>query len=127
MARGVVVRRWVLGLAFAAAGANHFVNPDFYTRIMPPWLPWHAELVALSGVAEVALGLLVLIPRTAPVAGWGLVALLVAVFPANVHMALHPEQFPRIPAWLFYARLPLQGVLVWWAYRWTRPAPPGAG
>lgn len=116
-----VVRRWVLGLAFVAAGVNHFVHPDVYAAIMPPWLPWPAELVALSGVAEVALGLLALPARTAPLAGWGLVALLVAVFPANVHMALHPERFPAIPPWVLYLRLPFQVVFVWWAYRWTRP------
>ena len=119
--RAAAVRRCVLGLAFVAAGVNHFVHPDVYAAIMPPYLPWHAELVALSGAAEVALGLLALPARTAPLAGWGLVALLVAVFPANVHMALHPELFPDIPAWVLYARLPFQGVLVWWAYRWTRP------
>jgi uncharacterized membrane protein len=122
MTRGAVVRRWGLGLAFVAAGVNHFVNPDFYARIMPPYFPWPAELVAVSGAAEVALGLLALPARTAPAAGWGLVALLAAVFPANVHMALHPEEFPHVPPWLLYARLPLQGLFVWWAYRWTRPA-----
>ena len=125
MTRGDVVRRWGLGLLFAAAGVNHFVDPGFYVGMMPPYLPWHPELVALSGVAEILLGLLVLIPRAAPLVGWGLVALLVAVFPANVHMALHPEQFPRIPAWVLVARLPLQAALVWCAYRWTRPV--GAG
>jgi uncharacterized membrane protein len=121
MTRGAVVRRWALGLAFAAAGVNHFANPDFYVGIMPPYLPWHAELVFWSGVAEAVLGLLALPARTAPAAGWGLVALLVAVFPANIHMALHPELFPHFPAWLLLARLPLQGVFIWWAYRWTRP------
>lgn len=115
-------RRWALGLAFIAAGVNHFVNPAFYVAVMPPYLPWHAALVAASGVAEVVLGLLVLVPRVAPAAGWGLVALLVAVFPANVHMAMNPDLFPRFPPWLLVARLPLQGVFVWWAYRWTRPA-----
>jgi uncharacterized membrane protein len=94
---------------------------------MPPYLPWHPELVALSGAAEVALGLLVLVPRAAPAAGWGLVALLAAVFPANVHMALHPDEYPRLPAWLLAARLPLQGVFAWWAWRWTRPGPREGG
>lgn len=119
------VRRVVLGLAFVAAGVLHFVRPDVYVSIMPPDLPWHDELVFLSGVAEVALGLLVLPARTAPLAGWGLVALLVAVFPANVHMALNPERYPVIPPWVLVARLPFQAVLVWLAYRWTRP-PGGA-
>lgn len=121
MTWGLSVRRWVLGLAFAAAGVNHFVNPDFYVRIMPPYLPWHPELVFWSGVAEVVLGLLVLVPRTASAAGWGLVALLAAVFPANVHTAANPDLFPQFPPWLLLARLPLQAVFMWWAYRWTRP------
>ena len=114
------VRRWVLGLAFVAAGVLHFARPDVYVSMMPPYLPWHEELVLLSGAAEVALGLLALPARTAPLAGWGLVALLVAVFPANVHMALHPELVPAIPPWVLYLRLPFQGVLMWLAYRWTR-------
>jgi uncharacterized membrane protein len=112
----------VLGLAFVAAGVNHFAHPDVYVSIMPPYLPWHDELVVLSGVAEVALGLLALPARTAPLAGWGLVALLVAVFPANVHMARHPERYPAIPAWVLDLRLPFQLVFAWWAYRWTRGA-----
>lgn len=116
------VRRGVLGLAFVAAGVNHFAHPDVYVSIMPPDLPWHDELVVLSGVAEVALGLLALPARTAPLAGWGLVALLVAVFPANVHMARHPELYPAIPAGVLYLRLPFQLVFAWWAYRWTRGA-----
>lgn len=120
-----VANRWVLGLAFVAAGVLHFVRPDVYVSIMPPYLPWHEELVFLSGVAEVVLGLLALPARTAPAAGWGLVALLVAVFPSNVHMALNPERYPVIPPWVLYLRLPFQGVLVWLAYRWTRP-PGGA-
>lgn len=108
--------RIVLGVFFLAAGFNHFWHPAFYIAIMPPWLPWHAELVALSGVAEMALGGLVLWPRHARLAGWGLVALCIAVFPANLHMALHPERFAAIPEAALWARLPLQAVLIAWIW-----------
>ncbi len=104
-----------------AAGANHFLRTETYVGIMPPWLPWHRPLVLLSGLLEIAGGLAVLPRRTRPAAGWFLVALLAAVFPANLHMALHPEAYPEIPAWALYLRLPLQGVLAWWAWWATRP------
>ena len=89
-----IVLTWLFGLLFAAAGLNHFVNTDFYVGIMPPQLPWHRELVYISGAIEVLLGVLLLMPRYRRIAAWGLVALLVAVFPANLHMALHPDLFP---------------------------------
>jgi len=120
MRRCTIVMRWLLGLFFIVAGANHFVSADFYVRIMPPYLPWHLELVYLSGLNETALGALMLFPRQAPAAAWGLIALLIAVFPANLHMALHAEmfaEFSRVALWL---RLPFQGVLIAWAYWHTR-------
>ena len=112
--------RWFFGLVFIAAGLNHFRDPAFYINIMPPYLPWHGELVAISGVAEVVLGVMMLYRRWAALAGWGLIALLVAVFPANVHMAMHPELYPSIPPEVLWLRLPLQGVLIGWAYFYTR-------
>ena len=112
--------RWLFGLVFILAGLNHFRDPAFYINIMPPYLPWHSELVAISGVAEVALGVMMLFRRWAALAGWGLIALLVAVFPANVHMAMHPELYPSIPPAVLWLRLPLQGVLIGWAYFYTR-------
>jgi uncharacterized membrane protein len=111
----------LLAAFFVFAGVNHFVNPGFYVRIMPPWLPAHRELVWLSGVFEVLGGLGVLLPRLRLLAGWGLVALLFAVFPANLHMALHPELFPEVSAGALYARLPLQLVFVAWTIWATRP------
>ena len=121
------VLKYVLGLLFAASGVNHFVNPDFYLKIMPPYLPWHLALVYLSGFFESALGLLLLAPRFERAAAWGLVALLVAVSPANVHMALNPELYPEIPPAVLWLRLPLQLALIAWAYRYTRsPARRGA-
>lgn len=105
---------------FVLAGLNHFINPKFYLRIMPPYLPWHLPLVYLSGVAEVVLGVMLLLPRVRRLAAWGLIALLVAVSPANVHMALHPEQYPEVSTILLWARLPLQLLLMAWAYRYAK-------
>lgn len=112
---------------FVVAGANHFLNPSFYVSIMPPYLPLHRELVYASGLLEIAGGLGVLVPRFRSTAGLGLVALLVAVFPANVHMAMNPELYPELPAVGLYARLPLQAVFIAWAYWATRPKPESAG
>ena len=91
-----------------------------YLGIMPDYLPARRELVLLSGAAEMAGGLGVLYPPTRRVAAWGLIALLVAVMPANVWMAQHPERYPDIPAWLLWTRLPLQIPLVAWAWLYTR-------
>lgn len=118
-----LVTKWLCGVLFVAAGVNHFVRPDFYVRIVPPYLPWPRELVLVSGVAEVLLGVLLLIPRTTVLAAWGLIALLIAVFPANLHMALHTGQYPEVPAWALWLRLPMQGVLIAWAWWYTRPSP----
>lgn len=115
------LRRVTLGLVFVAAGANHFVRPRMYRAIMPAYLPWHAQLVALSGYAEVLLGVVALIPRLRLPARWGLTALLIAVFPANVHMAIHPQRYAPIPRWLLWARLPLQAGLIAWVWWCTAP------
>lgn len=113
----------LLGLAafFVGAGVNHFVNPDFFAGIMPPYLPAHLTLVYLSGVFEIFGGILVLVPRVRAAAGWGLVLLLLAIFPANAHMALSPELFPDTSAVALYARLPVQAFFIAWAYWATRP------
>ena len=79
---------------FIFGGMNHFRDSALYAGMIPPWLPLHLQLVYISGVAEILLGLLFLIPRFTRPAAWGLVALLIAVFPANLHMALHTEHYP---------------------------------
>ena len=112
--------RYLLGLLFLAAGFNHFRDPDFYVKIIPPYLPWHIELVYISGVIEMLLGLLVLVPKYRVLAAWGLIALLIAIFPANLHMALHPENYPDIPPYVLWLRLPLQALLIGWAYWFTK-------
>ena len=105
---------------FILAGANHFIKPEFYLPMMPPYIPAHELMVILSGIAEMILGLLLWVPKASRLAAWGLVALLFAVFPANLHMALHPEQFPDMPQMGLWIRLPLQGVMIWWAWLYTR-------
>jgi uncharacterized membrane protein len=120
--RGHRRARRLLGLAFVAAGANHFAMPRAYRRIVPPGMGDPATVVAVSGVAELVGGAGVLLGRTRRPAGLWLIAVLAAVFPANLHMALHPEQFDRIPRWALFARLPLQPLMMWWAWRATREA-----
>ncbi|HXN36344.1 MAG TPA: MauE/DoxX family redox-associated membrane protein, partial [Opitutaceae bacterium] len=83
-----IVMRWVLAAFFVLAGLNHFRSPGVYAGMMPAWLPWPAALVGVSGACEVLGGVGILVPRTRRAAGWGLVALLAAVLPANVHVAL---------------------------------------
>jgi uncharacterized membrane protein len=108
------------GAIFILAGLAHFLQPRRYRAIMPPYLPLHSKLVAVSGAAEIVLGALLCFRRSAPLAGWGLMALLVAVFPANLHMALHYRRYAPIPAWALWARLPLQPLLILWVYWCSR-------
>jgi uncharacterized membrane protein len=112
MATIKVILKWLLGFGFVLAGINHFINADFYLKMMPPVLPAHLFLVYLSGVFEVALGILLLIPKYTRLAAWGLIALLIAVFPANIYMAMNPQLFPEFNLTALYLRLPLQFVLV---------------
>ncbi len=114
-----LVGKGVFAALFVVGGVGHFVKTDVYMRIMPPYLPYHRALVLLSGVFEVALGILLLVPTTTRLAAWGLIALLVAVFPANLYMYQHPERFSLSPT-LLLLRLPLQVVLILWAYAYTR-------
>ncbi|MEO1288309.1 MAG: DoxX family protein [Chloroflexota bacterium] len=109
----------ILGIVFIGAGVLHFVSPKFYLAIMPPYLPFHRELVYLSGFFEILGGIGVLIPRYRKWAGIGLIALMLAVYPANIYMAMNPEKFPNIPKWGFYARLPLQFVIIGIIYRFA--------
>ena len=83
---------------------------------MPPYLPWHQFLVYFSGALEIVLAIGLLIPRLTSLSAWGLIALLIAVFPANVHMALHPDLFPEFNPTMLWLRLPLQFVLIAWVY-----------
>jgi uncharacterized membrane protein len=104
------------GIAFIVAGTLHFTHTRAYEAIMPPYVPRHRESVLVSGAAEIAGGVGVLVPQARPYARWWLLALLTAVFPANVHMALNAGDFKEMPRWSLWARLPFQlafAALVW--------------
>ena len=123
--------RWVklgslilMSLFYIFAGYRHFVAPEFYLRMMPPYIPFHEAMVFLSGVAEVALGVALLVPQLRTYAAWGVIALLIAVFPANLYMAMANVPFGEAPTpgWLLWARLPFQLPLIAWAWWHTRSA-----
>jgi len=121
--------RIVIGLMFASIGTSHFVDPAPFLAIMPPYLPWHLELVYISGFFEISGGLGLLHPATRRMAAWGLLALLVAVYPANIHMLVNEIYLDGMPQekWLLWARMPMQllfalGVL-WVAEIWPRKRP----
>ncbi len=111
---------YIMSLLYIVAGFYHFINPQVYLQIMPPWLPWHKALVYISGIAEITLGLLILYKPWRRIAAWGIIFLLIAIFPANIQMAInyHIESHPRF--WGSMLRLPLQILLIWWAYTYTK-------
>jgi uncharacterized membrane protein len=111
-----------MGILYVAAGTLHFLITRRYMAITPPYLPAHRALVLISGAAEIAggLGVLAPVPILRRAAAWGLVALLIAVFPANLYMVTGHANFPDIPAFVGWVRLPLQIPLIYWAWRYTR-------
>ena len=112
------VQPLLIGALFIFGGAIHFARPRMYEAIVPPYVPNAHALVVISGACEILGGIGVLLPATRVAAGWGLIALLVAVFPANIYMATDAARFRSVaPAWVLWSRLPLQFVLVWWVYR----------
>lgn len=112
--------RVAMGLMYVGAGITHWTMTKVFAAIVPEYLPAHRELVLLSGAAEIAGGLGVVLPPTRRAAAWGLIALLFCVFPANLWMAQHPERYRPIPEWMLWARLPFQVPLIWWAWMYTR-------
>lgn len=116
---------WVTGAFFISTGVLHFVKTDSFQKIVPPYIPWPHAMVLISGVAEIAGGLGLFVPALRTPASWGLVALLIAVFPANVYMALDKVRVASfvIPQALLWARLPVQGLLIWWVVYVTRATP----
>ena len=115
------VSKYVLAICMVGAGTMHFADPDFYLKIMPPYLPLHNELVLLSGIFEVLQGILLVTPRYSRLAAGGIIVLLIAVFPANIHVYRHQELIPGSPR-THLLRLPLQALLILWAWWHTKPA-----
>ncbi len=120
------VLMYLLALLFIAAGVNHFLNEAFYMKIMPDYIPLalHRPAVIVSGIAEVVLGVLLVIPATTRLAAWGIIALLIAVFPANIYVYQHQEVLPDVSPTMHLIRLPLQGVMIAWAWWYTLPKKP---
>ncbi len=114
-----LVGKRVFAALFIIAGISHFVATGFFLKIMPPYLPFHLTLVLVSGLIEIILGILLLVPSYSRLAAWGIIALLIAVFPANIYVYQHQELFP-LPGLLHLLRLPLQGILILWAFAYTR-------
>jgi uncharacterized membrane protein len=117
--------RAALAAFFTLAGTMHFLRPSFYEAIVPPAVGNEREVVIVSGLAELAGAAAVLHPRSRRLGRWWLLALLVAVFPANLHLAVNPEQvegldLERAPRWALWARLPLQPLAMLWVWRATR-------
>lgn len=107
---------YIMGILYVLAGANHFIHEPFYTKMLSGMLPWPVQLVYISGVAEILLGLGLLLPATRSISAIGIVLLLIAVFPANINMALHANNWSSLAPVGLYLRLPIQLLLIWWAY-----------
>ena len=108
-----------MALLYLVAGINHFLHKEFYLAIMPTWMGYHELLIIVSGICEILLSLLLLPIKTRSFAAWGIILLLVAVFPANVQMMVNYYHDQNTQLWISILRLPLQIVLVWWAYTFT--------
>ena len=106
----------IMTLFYIMAGTNHFINPDWYVRIVPPILPFKTAIVYISGILEIILGSLLIFPKTRFIAGWGLIILLVAVYPANIYVALTNGEAMDITPLIAWGRLPFQFVLIGLAY-----------
>jgi uncharacterized membrane protein len=115
-----MIGRIILAILFIITGSLHFVVPQSYLKIMPPFLPAPLTLVQISGAAEIVGGLGLFVPSTRQAAAWGLVVLLIAVLPANIFMVIDHARFASIPLWELWLRLPLQLPLIYWAWLYTK-------
>jgi uncharacterized membrane protein len=111
---------YLMALVYVAAGTNHFINPKWYMRIMPPWLPAPTFMNMASGALEIVFALLLIPEATRSMGAWLLIALLVAVFPANIQMCINYAHYKNPYLWVTILRLPLQIVFIWWAYQYTK-------
>lgn len=110
---------YVMAVLYIIAGSYHFINTRFYKRMMPPWVPWHMPIVYISGAFEIILGVLLIPVMTRTYAAWGIIILLILIFPANIQMMLNFYRKKNPYLWISVLRLPLQPVLIWWAWQYT--------
>ncbi len=111
----------LIALFFLSGGIGHFVFTDFFVSAMPNYLSHHSELVIISGVFEILGAIGILIPKTRLWAGYGLIALIIAVYPANINMALHPDRYKDLSALFLYIRLPFQFLFIWFVWWAIKP------
>lgn len=111
---------YMMALLYVFAGLNHFRNPRMYLKIIPAYLPNPQLLNQISGTAEIILGFLLFFASTRDAAAWGIIVLLIAVFPANLYMLQNQEASFGISKWILMLRLVFQIVLIWWAYQYTK-------
>ena len=110
----------IMSALYFGAGIYHLINPNVYVKIMPSWLGWHKQLVLISGICELSFAILLLITKTRKLASWLIIAMLIAIFPANIQMMLNYYKEGHAMLWLAILRLPLQLILIWWAYIFTK-------
>jgi uncharacterized membrane protein len=111
---------YTMVVLYVIAGINHFINPEFYLKIMPAYIPYHLFMVYLSGVFEIVFALLLIPQQTRRIGAWLIILLLIAIFPANIQMAIDWNNENNPNFWIAIVRLPLQLILIWWAWIYTR-------
>jgi len=111
--------QYLIGVLLVLAGANHFRKPKIYERIIPPYLPAHATLVLLSGIIEMILGFMILNPNTEIAAAWSIIVMLILFLPIHIYMLQNEEASMQLPRWVLLLRIPLQFVLIYWAYQYV--------
>ena len=108
-----------MGLLYILAGVNHFRKPKIYERIMPPYIPAKSTLVMLSGIAEMVLGFMLLNATTQTIAAWGIILMLIVFIPVHIFMLQNEKAALKLPKWVLILRIPLQFVLIYWAYQYV--------
>lgn len=110
---------YVMSTLYFLAGINHFIHPDFYIHIMPHWIPYHPEMIAISGVFEILFSLMLLFPKTRNLGAWGIILMLLVFFAVHIQMLVDWNMETSPPKWVLILRIPIQFVLLWWAYGFT--------
>jgi len=111
--------QYLMAVIYILAGINHFRNPKLYERIMPPYIPAHKNMVVFSGLAEMILGMMLLIPENQHIAAWGIILMLIVFFTVHIHMLQDERASMKLPRWVLILRIPLQFGLIFWAYQYT--------